>query len=443
MSTNSLGMRLISSWSHPDFRPKDYLEGAVKLWKNSPAVFINFLTMLRDRQVVDTEFKLFEYRLPNLTGVATAGTGDDATDATDAVDGGDGFDLSPGDDATSLYLATGEGANFVVGDMLRCQTDHSLATEDIANGGNSVFTYTGREVVLITAKTGDKLTVERHIGGTGRVLDVTAGTYANLHIEAGTVLRRVGPSYGEGSLSPQAISRNPSVVTSQCQIFKQAVQLSGSAEVTKFRPFNKVWQQLKEESMERIRLGMEEAFLYGVKHSTTDADGNTQLMTPGITSLLSTHVANWGGSVVADTVDEYLGNLLRYGSKVKNAFCDAKALNTLHAMIRNETPGRYDLSSITDEETYGLVVSKLRFPYGHINLIHHPLMSEANLGEMIIVDPEYVRFAHTRGRNLKWMDKIQPNDADYRKGQWFAECGLHLALEETHGYVRGITGLSS
>lgn len=164
------GMRGTGDWATPDERPKHYREAAFKLIPDSPTPLTKILSKVPHQNTTDPEYKIFEYRLPDM---AFTVNGEVAINATTIVM-----------DAPGSTPAKGLKA----GDMLRVES--GSANEVVRVVADPISPYTS-------------IVVERYWGGTN----------PGAVILTDSVLRWVGSAYEEGSRGPTALSRSPSVVS--------------------------------------------------------------------------------------------------------------------------------------------------------------------------------------------------------------------------------------
>lgn len=395
------GMRGTGDWTSPDERPKNYRETAFKLFPDSPAPFTYIMSKLPSRKTDDPEFKIFEWRLPDM---AFTVDGEVAASATTIV-----FDAPGSTPAKGLKA----------GDMLRCES-----------GSNN-------EVVRVIADPVSPWTsiqVERYWGSTN-----PAGTILD-----NSILRWVGSAYEEGSRGPSAVSRSPSVVTNYTQIFKDLVKVTKTAEHTRTRPM-KPWAQLKGECLERMMIKIEYAMLYGVKSETTGPDGEALRTSAGIKSLITTNTQDFSAGVDLDTFEDAMESVFKYGSKSKLALCGNRALNIINRMVSRNTMLTYRLEAVDSKQSYGLNVTKLISPFGSLGLVPHPLMTESTTytKDVFILDTKYIEQVVMNGGDVDWDDNVQLPDEHARKGMYVGELGLSLALEEVHGYWYGLNAYSA
>jgi len=396
-------MQGTGDWSTPDLRPKNYRQAAFKLFPDSPTPFTKFLSMTKSRMTSDPDYKIFEWRLPKMAWIMNGATAASTTTALTFV-------------ATGAETTT-PAKGLKAGDLLKDETSG--------------------EIVLVSVDPADPWTtveVVRHWGGTN----------AGAVIADASVMRWVGSAYSEGSNAPTAISRRATVVTNYTQIFKDTADVTGTAEQTEIRPM-KPWPQLKGEALERHMQKMELALLHGVQYETTGANGKPLRTTGGFRTLV---VAGLGSAVDMSALsvtklENALQTVFTYGSKRKMMLTGYTALNYINKVVRENTQFQFN-APLPAEQTYGLNVRELVCPFGTLGIIPHPLMAESALytTEGYIIDPKYVEQVIMRGRDTKWKDNAEANDADERKGYYQTECGLSLALPEVHSVWTGMSSLA-
>jgi len=401
-------------WAHPDYRPKNYRQMAFKLFPDSPTPFTKMLSKLSTKTVTDPEFKIFEERLPaqsmEVEGeVAEAIIKHDTSTVVAAVTGSWG--------STPLYF-------FKVGDLLKSE-------------------LTG-EVVRITAiATGISMTVSRYWGDTA-----TAGTSV---LADASILRWVGSAYPEGDGAPKAISKQPTVVSNYTQIFKDTAGLTGTAEATTFRPEAKQWPVLQAQCLERHMLKLEAAFLWGAKEETLIANARGEMeyarSTGGFRDFVqgAGYFKDFSGAVTLDAVEDRMERIFTYGSKTKGSWVGYRALNVLNKLVRGNSQWNWNAEAMPKIQTYGLEVMQLRCPFGVLNMIPHPMMAEstAYTSEMYIFDSKNLEYVTLSGRDTDWHPNAQNVDEDAKRGYYQSECGLRLALPETHEVWTGMTAVGT
>lgn len=369
-----------------DFRPRNIHEMAFKLWPTSPTPFTYMSSKLPSRTVDDPEFKIFEWRLPQMAWTIVADTND-----------------TPNATEHTIEVATGEAYGVKVGDLLEVEG-------------------TDQQYIVITASSdGDTFVMKEWSTTT--------------HPDVGDVLRWAGSIYAEGSGAPSGISRLHSVVYNLTQIFKDSAEITGTADATNFRP-NKPWPQLKKEALERYLIKHETALLRGQRKEDLTGTHPKRSMGGLEYFITATYAKDWAGSVSLADLEDQLQTLFEYGSKDKLFLCGNTAIKILNRVARNHAALNFDLTdNMNMDESMGLVVKTWVTPFGILRLVPHDLMSRSSVytKDGYCLDMKYIQRVKLRGRDTKWFpDGRSGLDVDGKKGYYQGELSMSLALPEVH-----------
>lgn len=412
MAVTIYGMQGTGDWETPDNRPKDYRQLAFKLFPDSPTPFTFILSKLGQRTVRDPEFKFFEWRLPKQTWIVETEVGVAAAKGeVDTVELEVQGDVASEPIDPAFYLK--------IGDLLINET-------------------TGIEYVRVVGITDlDTITVSRHWGDTG--------TPTSTVIAADAVLRWAGSAYEEGSGAPTALTRKPTTVSNYTQISKDSAEVTGTALATEFRPFSAVWAQEKAQALERHMMKLEWMLLHGVKDEVTGDGGKPLRSAAGFRPLVTAagYATGMSGSLTIEKLENACMAAFKYGSKTKLAFMGNHALNIINRVIRENTQFQFR-GDVPSNKTYNLDVQVLRTPFGVLNIMAHPMLTESDVytEDVYIIDTKYANYVKLRGRDTQWKERKQINDDDLSDsvlGQWQTEGSLELALPETHAVWDSLT----
>jgi hypothetical protein len=392
-----LGRRGVADWSTPDERPKDYMGEAFKLFPDVGQLCnaLSKVTNGRTNTVTDPEYKCFEWRLPDM---AFTVNGSQATaDTVIEID-------APGSTPAKGLKA---------GDILIDET----SKEQVLVEADPVSPYTS-------------IVVRRHWGGTN----------AGSAIANDSILRWNGSAYGDGSRAPKAVSRNHVVVTNYIQTFKETANMPRIAEGMSTRP-QKPWPQLKAEALERLKIKMEYAFLFGVAAEDSDADGNRLSTTAGITSLVTTNVFDYSSTGISlDDFEDAMASIFKYGSKEKLAVGGNGAMLILNRMFRKNNMGTWAMNQVQNKAG-GMRLTEYAHPFGSLMFAPSTLMTQSTAWTswLVVVDLDNVDMVKMPNGNIAFHDNAQETDRSSHKGYYEAMLGLRLGLEECHGVLKGLT----
>ena len=382
-----LGMRGTGAFD-ADNRPKNYRQSIILLEPNTKAPLTAIMSRLKEEQTDDPEYKVFQKGLPNQRVLVSG--------AQTSVD--------------TTIETQGSGAS----NLLR--RGHALLNERTL------------EVIWVTADPTapfNSFTAARAKGATAVAMNDGDG------------LLIVGTSHLEGAALPTAISYDPTLVTNYTQIFRNVLDLTGTAQQTRMR-----WdeagpmREYQRETLELHAMEMEKAFLFGT--GVEDVTGvQPQRTTKGALSFIATNVQDFAGAVSVDLWENFLESVFKRGSSEKAFFCGSRALNVLNKIAR----AHYTISVTPTSESYGQKMTQWIVPYGTLQVMQHPLLSEnpTFVSWGFIIDTKFVVYRYLRGRDTDYKENRQNPGDDARKDEWLTEAGFELQHENAHGVAKGMS----
>jgi hypothetical protein len=170
---------------------------------------------------------------------------------------------------------------------------------------------------------------------------------------------------------------------------------------------------------------------YDVAASTQNSDDNKRII-------------NINGNITDSALDDYYERLFRKTNNIANekmAFVGSGFLNVINKLYKSKVELKSDLPL---GDTYGMNVVKHQTPFGVVFYKTHPLFSEnASMRyNALFLDVQNLHYRHMQDRDTTVKKNIQPNDADYRKDEWFTEAGFEMQFPESHMYMVGVTGVA-
>lgn len=388
-----------------DERPKNFRE--LILWRdpNGSAPLTALMSKMKKETTDDPEFGWFEEELTIVRLTATTVT---ATTTT------------------TIGISAGDALNLKAGDLLLVenQTETAAYTDEIVR-------------VAVTPTATNSVSVTRGMAGTPAA------------IADGASLTLIGSAYGEGTGAPDAVSRNPSKEYNYTQIFKDAYELSGTAEATRFRTGDPIKNDKKRKMFDHATR-QEFAYLFGkrLEDATGGSNGKPLRMTGGLLEKLAAATASyshtskvWTTAITVDTFLDAVYPVFDYGTPAGSAAGNERiclagngALNVMNKLAKGAGQIQYEETV----KVYGMELRKYILPQGTLYFRTHPLMNVHGRfkNSMFIIDPSGIVFRPLKGRDTSMKDNIQANDADGRKGQWLTEAGVefhHLATMSYQG----------
>lgn len=393
------GLRGTGDWG-TDERPKNFRETILWRRPNGSAPLTALLSKISSVKLDDPEFAHWEEELNALRLQVNDAAGLNTVSTAFTVDGGDAKDL-------------------VAGDVLL-----------VESAITSAYTH---EVVVVSSVT----SATAFVGKRGQA----GSTAAN--IADNTFLTKIGNVYEEGSLSPDATTRNPVKLYNLVQIFKTAYRITETAKLTRAR----TGDALKNDKKRRLfdhSVALELAWLFGKRFETTGPQGKPLRFTGGLLHMLSTYASS---RIVAFTTTPTESAMLDAIQPIWDYSTDAGderivfagngAMNSLNRLAKSGAATRINFNGVVKE--YGMRLAHWVMPQGDLYFKTHPLFNTHGrfTNDILIFDPSALAYAYLR--DTKPQDNIQAPDADEQKGQWLTEAGLRFEHLKTmlwiHNFV--------
>lgn len=258
----------------------------------------------------------------------------------------------------------------------------------------------------------------------------------------------------EGAEIPDALAYDPTQYTNYTQIFRTALELTGTALQTRLRTGD-AYAEAKREALELHSIEMEKAFIWGLGTSGTGSNSKPERTMDGIVRFIRTNASDNAMDYRTDSdfsgqdwetggeewFDESLEVIFRKGSERKLCFAGSGALLGLNRTAK--LSGQIQLKG--EDTAYGLKVQRWITPFGELAIKRHPLFSyeTTDRNSLLIVEPELMTY-----RPMKNRDTHFRKDVIYRKGNWTArdalkeewltECTLEYHNVEAFGYLTGV-----
>lgn len=324
-------------------------------------------------------------------------------------------------------------------DVMQARTDQVDGTTGtgtsvvVDNGGrfnveDLVLVTRTKELMRVTAISTNTLTVTRGVGGSA----VALVDNDPLYITSSAAM--------EGDVSKQARSDTPSIVTNYTQIFKDPVDESGTALSSDFITDQHDFDYTKEKKGKEHSSRIERAFWWG---KPSEAGTPAVRTTGGFFHFQgATNAVDAGGAWTETELWNAAPSLFAHGSGRKLAFASNLALSVISQWAQGKA------ITHSGDSTYGVKITELQSPAGNLGLIHHPLFDDTAVysGYVAIVDMDaeiakrFLAGGIGGPRDTHFVDNIQENDRDGKKGEYRSEVGLQVGEPSRHGYVYGITG---
>lgn len=379
-----------------DFRPTNYRELFTLLEPNGTAPLQALLAMTSSEGTDDPKYNHFRDELPDRTIVVNGALTNSATTLTFDNDADDeGFIVK----GTVLH-------NHTTGENL-------LVTADANTSANTVA-------------------ISRGFGGS------TAAAVAD-----NEVLSIAGFADQEGGTAPTAISFDPTTDFNYTQIFKTAVQVTGTLQNTYLRTGDKEQEQLTKAL--KLHMGdIERAFFFGTRAEVNGSTASPTRSTGGLMSLITniTDCASATATTNKMTEKEFdrflVEDIFAYGSNEKIAFAGPRCISNMMEIGKN----RWQPTQI--DNAYGVAFTRYTTFAGDLLVYMHPMFRQISAlsQEMIILDMNHLNYRYMNGRDTQLIRDVQSNDFDGVKHMYMSECGLEMTHSKVHHRIKNWSAIS-
>jgi hypothetical protein len=379
-----------------DFRPTNYRELFTLLEPNGTAPLQALLAMTSSEGTDDPKYNHFRDELPDRTIVVNGALNNSATTLT---------------------------------------FDHDADDEGFLVKGTVIHNHTTGENLLVTADantSANTVAISRGFGGS------TAAAVAD-----NEVLSIAGFADQEGGTAPTAISFDPSTDFNFTQIFKTAVQVTGTLQNTYLRTGDKEQEQLTKAL--KLHMGdIERAFFFGTRAEANSSTASPTRSTGGLMSLITniTDCASATATTNKMTEKEFdrflVEDIFAYGSNEKVAFAGPRCISNMMEIGKNRW------QPVQIDNAYGVAFTRYTTFAGDLLVYMHPMFRQisALAQEMIILDMNHLNYRYMNGRDTQLIRDVQSNDFDGVKHMYMSECGLEMTHSKVHHRIKNWSAIS-
>lgn len=387
-----------------DERPKDFREYILWETPNGEAPLTALMSKMKTEGLTDPEFYWFEEEEEQIRVKVNGALTNVATTAA----------VHPG----SVLDSTG-GRSMVAGDL--------YIIEDTYGRVNT------NEIIQVTGVTSDTaVTIAR-----GQRGSVAAA------IPDGAHLLKIGTIFGEGTLSPGSATKNPTKFENYAQIFKTSYSVTNTDIKTKKRTGDVLANERKR-AMFKHATALEYAYLMGQKHLDTDpVNGKPRRSTNGLLRQITTNKVHFGTGGVAWNEDNFIDSFAPCfdvaGPGIGDdriVLCGNGALTEMNKLIKNGTNSRFNFEGVLT--SYGMKLQSFVIPQGRLLFKTHPLFNKHPKLRYAMVGLNAAGLIDRALRKTTFEDNIQPNNADYKEGQWITESGPEVHFEKSHFFLTNV-----
>ena len=316
-------------------------------------------------------------------------------------------------------------------------SDTALTVDDPTQvtGGTLFLVEASGEMIYVESITGAVATVVRGFGGTtaAAINGATAGAPGYAPIQ------RIGNAQEEGSGRQTAIANLGFPRFNYMQIFRNPWDVTGTAKAVQYHTGDLVAKS-KADAARQHASDIERSLLFG-RLATGVQNGKAFRTMDGVTNQLSTNVQAQGADTKWEDIDLFLEGVFNRNIKglanERIAFCGNTVVRILNEIARLDST----MNIMPSEDVFGIKIKRWETPFGDINLMTHPLLSESPLWtkDLIVLHPGALRTRYLRRTAEDANDANGTRagvDADF--GTLTTEMSIEYKAEATGGYFTGI-----
>lgn len=275
----------------------------------------------------------------------------------------------------------------------------------------------GEELLLVTAVTGNDLTVTRGYAGTTAAA-VVSGAKVEFQFVEGV----------EGADARKARFKARKRVSNITQIFDETISISETAAATSEYGIDDLYEYEKQKKILELALQLEKAAINGVKYES--ADGKVRQM-GGIRQFIRTNVINGGGALTLDKLGDAFQAIYEAGGFATGGnykiIVGAKQKRAISAADKDK------IALTRQDNGRGQVVDHYLSDFGAAEIL---LNNNLAPDEVLIVDANRVEIKPLQTRDFS--HTFLGKQGDYVAGQIVGEFTLKLEQEKAHARIKGL-----
>ena len=310
-------------------------------------------------------------------------------------------------------------------DYLIDATTIILVDGSIVKAKDLIKNTTTGEVMLVTAVSGNDVTVERAVG------DETDGNgTAAAAGEAGDNFMRMGNAMEENSLSPDPRATQPNKYYNYVEI--KRTPFSGSIE-----DLNED-KETTEDERKRLqrrkaiehKLDLERSYVFGERNEIIAEKRRTL---GGLFQFLDNQFDTIGGVLTEALFEAVLEDAFKYGSKEKILITSPRVGSAINQFARDNIEVR------SGETYYGLKIAEYISFHGTLYVATSHMFERDYLGMGAILDMENIDILPYGGFSTTLRANLQEEDRLGWKDEYLTMSTLRVRLNKTHRVLDGIT----
>lgn len=410
-----LGMRATNDFTVEGQRPKNWRETLLRLYPNGKAPLTALTALMKTESTDDPEYNWFCKVLPTQAGILT------------------GMYTNAG--LTTEVNATGTAGTTYYAKLSELEAKQFMPSHTVLIRSESTTSFDTVAIVEDVTLAGANSYLKV------KLLEDSHGVLSIDNVDRVLI---IGSANAEGAMIGQAIAYDPYKVHNYTQIFRNALEITRTADKTRLRTGD-AYKEAKREALELHSIEMEKAFIFGVPSENIGANGKPLRTTGGLIWAIKNHgglvdsfpdASTWMDDGL-DWLDEKFMQLFRYGETDKLAFVGDGALMAINKLARKYGTWNYTVTT----KQFGIQVAELICPFGSLTMKTHPLFSHepTNQNSMLIFEPKNVKYRYITDTTFHKDDEEHGhNRYDGKKEEYLTEAGLEYHFPQGWAWLNNV-----
>jgi hypothetical protein len=325
----------------------------------------------------------------------------------------------------SRYDAVNYASNYTAG-----------AVEIIVDDGTK---FRGADVVM-DVSTGEQMRVSSVSSNTLTVVRGW-GTTAATTITDNDVLLILGNANAEGASVRAALTNQSVKKENYTQIFREPIDVTGTNDATEYYAGANDLATLRKEHLNVHMRDIERSFFFGEKKEDTATAATPIRATGGARNAITTNVLTQT-DLTNPEFEGWVRDLFKQGGDKKMGFLSPLIASAVSSWANGK------LQMFPKDKTYGIAITEYLSIHGTLNFVVEKLFAENTTwnGYAFGFDMANLGYRYLSGngqnRDTRLLKNRQAPGDDKLIEEYLSEVGFQLALEDRHGYIKGVQSYS-
>ncbi len=319
----------------------------------------------------------------------------------------------------------------------------AASTGTLTVSTDEVWLFSAEDVILVPGVSNEPIYVSS-VNQTTGVVTCRTVTGSNIDFSGvGSIIDKIflmGQSFeigsGMGTIKSQKVSDHYNYI----QIFKRPCGVTTTAQHISYRGGD-IFDRAKKISAIEHEFDLEKTFFFGKKKYVTQGYQNgtyEQYFTGGLREAISTNVKDAGGALTQTEFMTWVKQITEYAEEPL-IFCGDLVLEALNTWYDDKLQIR------RDENTFGMKILEVLTVFGDRVMLspHRYLLKNDFAGMAFAVDVRDVKYEYLQGLDTHLVTGIQQPDLNQRIDEYRTWAGLKLRNEKKHGFLYGVTSIST